>query len=1061
MIKVAKRTLSVILVAVLIVSCFVGCGKKEVQKKVEEIKQPSFVEASDAYVIFGKENKTKNLTVALPAGNEPSIRIENKIETWNFSSSKDSVLEIDLSDSFAKKAEGKDLIVTVEYYDAVKGVFDIGYKNVSGEEVKQGFSAYSSLTQTFVGRNIRLQSPKLDAGKDLNLYLTSTQLKIRAIAINIIESISENPEHTFIGARRVNTKYSTLTATVAQASVTYFGAFGDGKHDDTYAFLTAIDYMNELGSGTLFVPEGKYIIKEQLIIPTQVCLTGDSPQFTGKDKYNEGTLLMSYVGKRTKEQEKSEVYAEGTDFIILKGDSSVTNLAIFYPEQKIKDGKAVPYSWTITGDSFSTIENVVLVNSYYGIRVGTGMNHMQTIRNVYGTPLYLGMASCGSYDITRYENINFSKECWLASDLDNKPAKKELINWLGNNATGFLYERIDWTWFFGLKFDGYNIGMHSRQVSNEYAQDIDSGSSSAGGVLYGADIKNCNTGILYDAVSGMGAEIINSKISATFGKDPVAINIAKDFNVSMNLTDCYVESSGKYAVFNNDQAKVTLVNTEVNMTGKNAEYALMMKKLGELSVIKSKFSGSGKHIYLAPNFTGASITDTMTKETLLIDNKSKKENIKYFYDNISVVTDTEIVDYMSVKETKPVSTDFIDMGKAPYNLQSDGTMFDVSDITDSLREAINAASKNGGIVYIPAGIYRVSQSITVPSGVEIRGVASTALHSSATGTILVTDYGKDQPNAKALFELNSNSGLSGFQIMYDRMKPTAITPYAYTIRGNGENVYIVNVELINSYQGIDFSTHRCDNHYISAVTGMVLKTGINVGADSKNGIIRDCMFNSTLWIHHTLFDWNIYGGWGAVEGDVFTFTQKNCEPFVIGKTENQVLLINFVYGAIYGLKLTDGADVKSIGYGSDGIRTAVYAEGNAKAKLIGGQWAIAGANLGAQIVTDKSFSGKLDLVSFVGYGGGSQRGAELYGSGSVNMISGFFMQTTSKALAVMARISNITMIGTTMTDKRPTTAIALYDEVKNATIYGTIVPEKQLFINGASPKLAKGDMPAY
>lgn len=1061
MIKRVKKILSLILVTSFIVSCFAGCGKEKASKTGDKLKELSYAETSDAYVIFGKENRTKELTVSLPNGNEPAVRSEKSIETWSFSASKNSVLEIDLSDSFAKSAEGKDLIVTVEYYDAVKGEFAIGYKNASGEEVKQEYTASSSLSQSFLSRNIRLQSPKLNNGKDLDLYVNSTQLKISSIAVNIISPLSSNPEQTFIGARCVNTKYTTLTATVAQVSVTYFGAFGDGKHDDTYAFLTAIDYMSALGSGTLFVPEGKYIIKKQLKIPDQVCITGDSPQFTGKDKYDKGTLLMSYVGKRTEKQEESETYREGLDFILLGGDSSITNLAIYYPEQIIKDGKAIPYSWTITGNSFSTIENVVLVNSYYGIRVGTSMNQMQTIRNVYGTPLYLGMTSCGSYDITRYENIDFSKNCWLESGLENIPSKKELTNWLGNNATGFLYERIDWTWFFGLKFDGYKIGIHSRAVSNEYAKDIDSGSDSAGGVLYGADIKNCNTGILYDSVSGMGAEIINSKISATFGKEPVAINIAKNFTTSMSLTDCYIESSGKYALLNNDQAKVTLVNTEVNMKGKKPEYALMMQKLGELSIIKSKFSGGGKHIYLAKNFSGASITDTMSKETLLIDNKAAEDNIKYYYDNVSVATDTESVDFMTFKETKPASNGFVDMGEAPYNLNSDGKMFDVEDITDSLCSAIAEVSGKGGIVYIPAGVYRISRSITVPSGVEIRGVFSTAIHLGEKGTVIVTEYGKNKPNNKALFELNSNSGLSGFQIMYDKMIPTDIAPYAYTVRGNGSNIYLVNVELVNSYQGVDLLTHRCDNHYLFAVTGSFMKAGISVGAGSKNGIIRDCMFNSTLWVHHSLFDWNIYGGWGVVEGNVFEFAQKNCEPFVIANTDNELFLVNFAYGAKYGLKLTYGADVKSVGYGSDGICTAVFAEGNAKAKLIGGQFAIAGANIGPQIVTDKSFNGKLDMVSLVGYGDGSQRAAELYGTGSVNLVSSLFLQTTAKALAVKLRISDITMIGTTMLDKRPTTAVALYKEVKKAAIYGSIVPENVLFINGASPRLAKGDMPAY
>ena len=77
-------------------------------------------------------------------------------------------------------------------------------------------------------------------------------------------------------------------------------------------------------------------------------------------------------------------------------------------------------------------------------------------------------------------------------------------------------------------------------------------------------------------------------------------------------------------------------------------------------------------------------------------------------------------------------------------------------------------------------------------------------------------------------------------------------------------------------------------------------------------------------------------------------------------------------------------------------------------------------------------------------------------NGASNATASTFPSPNSKA-----RIYDITMIGTTMTDTRPTTAVAIYDEVKKAIIYGSIVPENDLFINGSSPSLANGDMPAY
>ena len=47
------------------------------------------------------------------------------------------------------------------------------------------------------------------------------------------------------------------------------------------------------------------------------------------------------------------------------------------------------------------------------------------------------------------------------------------------------------------------------------------------------------------------------------------------------------------------------------------------------------------------------------------------------------------------------------------------------------------------------------------------------------------------------------------------------TPYPFTIQGNGFNLAVKNVLLVNSYQGIDFATYQCARHYIDGVYGQV------------------------------------------------------------------------------------------------------------------------------------------------------------------------------------------------------------------------------------------------
>ena len=73
----------------------------------------------------------------------------------------------------------------------------------------------------------------------------------------------------------IKTKYPTADTVVAGFNVLDFGALGDGKSDCTGAFQQAMDAMSNAGGGTVFVPEGRYVIKGTLEIPTSVTLRGE------------------------------------------------------------------------------------------------------------------------------------------------------------------------------------------------------------------------------------------------------------------------------------------------------------------------------------------------------------------------------------------------------------------------------------------------------------------------------------------------------------------------------------------------------------------------------------------------------------------------------------------------------------------------------------------------------------------------------------------------------------------------------------------------------------------
>lgn len=76
-----------------------------------------------------------------------------------------------------------------------------------------------------------------------------------------------------VGVSIVEDPYEKLNKT--RYSVRDYGAYGDGKHIDTAAFVNAIDAASVNG-GTVYVPAGEYILTSSLSLPDGVSLVGES-----------------------------------------------------------------------------------------------------------------------------------------------------------------------------------------------------------------------------------------------------------------------------------------------------------------------------------------------------------------------------------------------------------------------------------------------------------------------------------------------------------------------------------------------------------------------------------------------------------------------------------------------------------------------------------------------------------------------------------------------------------------------------------------------------------------
>jgi len=174
----------------------------------------------------------------------------------------------------------------------------------------------------------------------------------------------------------------------------------------------------------------------------------------------------------------------------------------------------------------------------------------------------------------------------------------------------------------------------------------------------------------------------------------------------------------------------------------------------------------------------------------------------------------------------------------PFQAVGDGKVDD----TQAIQNALNhAGRRDGGTVYLPPGEYRVSAPLKVPPGVELRGALGRGFIRQFRETCTLAIYAGCGPNeadaAPAAITLEANAGIRGLTIVYPEQGLNAGTlkPYPWTIRGAGPGAWAIDLMLLNSWNGIDLATNRCDRHLVRGVWGTAFRRGIVVGGGSQDG----------------------------------------------------------------------------------------------------------------------------------------------------------------------------------------------------------------------------------
>ncbi|MGH7976933.1 MAG: glycosyl hydrolase family 28-related protein [Limisphaerales bacterium] len=379
-----------------------------------------------------------------------------------------------------------------------------------------------------------------------------------------------------------------------------------------------------------------------------------------------------------------------------------------------------------------------------------------------------------------------------------------------------------------------------------------------------------------------------------------------------------------------------------------------------------------------------------------------------------------------------------------YGAKADGK----TDATAAFQKAMDtAAQAGGGIVYAPRGNYFFAGHLNVPVGVTLKGVwQSVPSHSGLRNhdapkptddgtTFLVTENAGNEDGAPFI-KLNTDSTLKGVVVFYpNQISDDVPKPYPYAIIMRGDNSAVLQVELLNPYNGIDAS--HCGRHLIRDVQGQPLRRGIYVDAVYDIGRIEDVHFNP----------------WWSMNPKLFKWQQNNGEAFIFGRSDWEYVFNTFCFGYHTGYKFiktrTGVCNGNFLGIGADDCNTAVDVEDCAPFGLLisNGEFTsfhgsdptmvrVATNNVGSVRFGNCAFWGPCDQI------------AKIAGHGTVGFSDCTFVQwdRNKKGLqAIQAASGTVLVHGCEFQENKP--QIELGENIRRAVISDNIFTGKSQIAN--------------
>lgn len=366
----------------------------------------------------------------------------------------------------------------------------------------------------------------------------------------------------------------------------------------------------------------------------------------------------------------------------------------------------------------------------------------------------------------------------------------------------------------------------------------------------------------------------------------------------------------------------------------------------------------------------------------------------------------------------------------------------VKDDTEAFAAALKAAVNGNCRVFVPHGRFLIRGQLEIPENVLLEGVYVTpSARTKDSGSVLLSVANAGDANGKPFILMRTSSALRGLTIFYPEQKLTnPPVPYPWTIRGNGDNISLENILLVNPYQGVDFGTLAAGRHSINGLYGQPLYRGLYVDNCLDVGRISNVHF------------WAFWGGW---DGPLYEFMRSQAVAFTLGRSDWEFMTNCFCIGYHIGYHFVQNkpgpGNYLLTQCGSDISPCSVRVEASqhhAGISFVNGQFMA-----GIEVAPTNSGPLKFTACGFWGVPTTDYH-ALLEGTGQTIFSGCHFIgwgQKDIHAPAIHAKRGGLTVTACDFMDLGKA-QVTIEKEVDAALVYGNRLRGKELITNNAGPR---------